>query len=189
MAGPPEEHGDHARGMRVQDDEIAESVLRVGGAEHGRGVVRATVQADGRRALLKELKFLATPEKGEVSALLVRPEDATHLLVLGHGASTNMRHATLQTIAERMADAGIATFRYNFPYMEHGKGRDSREVCTATVRSAVAAAHAAAPDLPLLAGGHSFGGRMTSMAASEAPLTGIRGLVFCSFPLHPPALP
>ena len=75
----------------------------------------------------------------------MRPADASHLLVLGHGASTNMRHATLQTIAERMADAGIATFRYNFPYMEHGKGRDSQAVCTATVRSAVAAAHRAAP--------------------------------------------
>ena len=69
-----------------------------------------------------------------------------------------MRHATLQTIAERLADVGIATFRYNFPYAEHGKGRDSQAVCTATVRSAVAAAHRAAPDLPLLAGGHSFGG-------------------------------
>ena len=75
----------------------------------------------------------------------MRPSAASHLLVLGHGASTNMRHATLQTIAERMADAGIATFRYNFPYMEHGKGRDSQAVCTATVRSAVAAAHRAAP--------------------------------------------
>src|SRR5438105_7958372 len=135
------------------------------------------------------MKFLATPEKGEVSALLVRPGDASHLLVLGHGASTNMRHATLQTIAERMADAGIATFRYNFPYMEHGKGRDSREVCTATVRSAVAAAHRAALDLPLLAGGHSFGGRMTSTAASERPLEDVRGLVFFSFPLHPPKQP
>jgi len=69
----------------------------------------------------REMKLLATPEKGEVSALLVRPGDASHLLVLRHGASTNMRHATLQTIAERMADAGIATFRYNFPSMEHGK--------------------------------------------------------------------
>src|SRR5215467_12256653 len=87
----------------------------------------------------RELKFLSTPEKGEVSALLVRPADATHLLVLGHGASTNMRHANLQTIAERLADAGIATFRYNFPYMEHGTGRDSQAVCTATVRSAVGA--------------------------------------------------
>ena len=137
----------------------------------------------------REMKLLATPEKGEVSALLVRPGDASHLLVLGHGASTNMRHATLQTIAERMADAGIATFRYNFPYMEHGKGRDSREVCTATVRSAVAEAHRAALDLPLLAGGHSFGGRMTSTAASESPLDGVHGLVFFAFPLHQPGKP
>ena len=137
----------------------------------------------------KELKFLATPEKGQVSALLIRPGDASHLLVVGHGASTNMRHATLQTIAERMADAGIATFRYNFPYMEHGKGRDSQEVCTATVRSAVAAAHKSALDLPLLAGGHSFGGRMTSTAASQSPLDGVDGLVFFAFPLHQPGKP
>jgi predicted alpha/beta-hydrolase family hydrolase len=134
-------------------------------------------------------KFLATPEKGEVSTLPLRPAGASHLLVLGHGASTNMRHPTLQTIAERMAEAGIATFRYNFPYMEHGTGRDSREVCTETVRSAVAAAHRAAPDLPLLAGGHSFGGRMTSTAASEAPLDGVHGLVFFAFPLHQPGQP
>jgi|SRR5215813_11169373 len=137
----------------------------------------------------KEMKFLAAPEKGEVSALLIRPGDASILLVLGHGASTNMRHATLQTIAERLADAGLATFRYNFPYMEYGRGRDSQEVCTATVRSAVAAAHKAAPDLSLLAGGHSFGGRMTSTAASESPLDGVRGLVFFSFPLHQPGKP
>ncbi len=114
----------------------------------------------------KELKFLATPEKGEVSALLIRPGDASHLLVVGHGASTNMRHATLQTIAERMADAGIATFRYNFPYMEHGKGRDSQEVCTATVRSAVAAAQQGCPRppapgrRPLLRRAHDLHGRL-----------------------------
>jgi predicted alpha/beta-hydrolase family hydrolase len=138
---------------------------------------------------VKETRFLTTPEKGEVSALLLRPEDASRLLVLGHGASTNMRHATLQTIAERMAEAGIATFRYNFPYMEHGKGRDSQEVCTATVRCAVAAAKKAAADLPLLAGGHSFGGRMTSTAASESALDGVRGLVFFAFPLHQPGKP
>jgi len=137
----------------------------------------------------KELKFLATPEKGEVSALLLRPADANYLLVLGHGASTNMRHTTLQTIAERMADAGVATFRYNFPYMEYGKGRDSQDVCTATVRSAIAAAEKAVPELPLLAGGHSFGGRMTSTAASESPLDGVRGLVFFAFPLHQPGKP
>ncbi len=138
---------------------------------------------------MKEMKFPATPDKGDVSALLVRPKSASHLLVLGHGASTNMRHATLQTIADRLADQGIATFRYNFPYMEHGKGRDSQAVCTATVRSAVAAAHGAAGDLPLLAGGHSFGGRMTSTAASESPVDGVCGLVFFAFPLHQPGKP
>jgi predicted alpha/beta-hydrolase family hydrolase len=137
----------------------------------------------------KELKFLATPDKGEVSALLIRPVKASHLLILGHGASTNMRHAILQTIAERLANVGIATFRYNFPYMEYGKGRDSQDVCTATVRSAVAAAHQAVPGLPLLAGGHSFGGRMTSTAASESPLKGVIGLVFFAFPLHQPGKP
>jgi predicted alpha/beta-hydrolase family hydrolase len=137
----------------------------------------------------KELRFLATPEKGEVSALLIRPADAAYLLVLGHGASTNMRHATLQTIADRLAEAGIATLRYNFPYSENGKGRDSQDVCTQTVRSAVEAARETAPDLNLLAGGHSFGGRMTSTAASEASLDGVRGLVFFSFPLHQPGKP
>ncbi len=137
----------------------------------------------------KELKFLVSPDKGEVSALLIRPKDATHVLVLGHGASTSMRHANLQTIAERMAEVGVATFRYNFPYMEHGKGRDSQAVCTQTVRSAVAAAREAVPELRVLAGGHSFGGRMTSTAASEAPLDGVRGLVFFSFPLHQPGKP
>lgn len=137
----------------------------------------------------RESKFPATPEKGEVSALLIRPADASHLLVLGHGASTNMRHANLQTIAERLADVGIATFRYNFPYMEHGTGRDSQAVCTATVRAAVAAARKAAPGLPILAGGHSFGGRMTSTAAAESPLAGASGLVFFAFPLHQPGKP
>jgi predicted alpha/beta-hydrolase family hydrolase len=137
----------------------------------------------------RELKFVAAPEKGEVSALLVRPSGASHLLVLGHGASTDMRHVTMQSIADRLAEAGIASLRYNFPYSEHGKGRDSQAVCTATVRSAVATAHKAAPDLPLLAGGHSFGGRMTSTAASESPLEGMHGLVFFSFPLHQPGRP
>lgn len=133
-----------------------------------------------------ELKFLATPEKGEVSALLLRPPNARALLVLGHGASTNMRHPTLQTIAERLADAGIATFRYQFPYMERGGGgRDSQATSLATVRAAVAAADTKPGDLSLLVGGHSFGGRMASLAAAEAPLAHVRGLVFFAFPLHP----
>jgi len=138
---------------------------------------------------MKEMKFLATPDKGEVSALLMRPGDATHVLVLGHGASSNMRTPLLTTIAESLADQNIATFRYNFPYSEKGGGRNSQATCTATIRSAVAAAREAVPDLPTLAGGHSFSGRMTSTAASESPLEGVKGLVFFSFPLHPAGEP
>ena len=136
-----------------------------------------------------ELKFQATPDKGEVSALLMRPDDATHLLVLGHGASSNMRTPMLQTIAEHLAEQSIATFRYNFPYSEKGGGRNSQATCTETIRSAVIAAYDAAPDLPILAGGHSFSGRMTSTAASEAPIEHVKGLVFFSFPLHPAGEP
>ncbi len=119
--------------------------------------------------MLEELKFLATQEKGEVSALLMRPDDATHLLVLGHGASSNMRTPMLTTIAEHLAEQKIATFRYNFPYSEKGGGRNSQATCTETIRSAVKAARKAAPDLRILAGGHSFSGRMTSTAQSESP--------------------
>lgn len=136
-----------------------------------------------------ELKFTATPDKGEVSALLIRPQNATRLLVLAHGASTNMRHATMQSIADALAARGIATFRYNFPYSERGGGRDSQAVCTETIRSAVRAAHEAAPDLTLLAGGHSFGGRMTTTAQSEQPIENVAGLVLFSFPLHLPGRP
>jgi predicted alpha/beta-hydrolase family hydrolase len=137
----------------------------------------------------KDLKFLATSSKGEVSALLMRPDDATHLLVLGHGASSNMRTPLLQTIAEHLAEKRIATFRYNFPYSENKRGRDPNPVCVATIRSAVKAAKEAAPDLPLLAGGHSFSGRMTTTAAAESPLENIVGLVLFSFPLHPAGEP
>jgi predicted alpha/beta-hydrolase family hydrolase len=133
-----------------------------------------------------ESKFIATAEKGEVSSILIRPDDAKWLLVLGHGASTTMRHSTLQTIAERLADIGIATFRYQFPYMERGGGgRESQAVALATVRSAVAAAHEAAGDLSILVGGHSYSGRMSSLTAAEAPIEHVRGLVFFAFPLHP----
>ena len=136
-----------------------------------------------------ESKFIATEEQGEVSSLLIRPDGAQWLLVLGPGASTNMRHTTLQTIAERLADVGIATFRYNFPYSERGGGRNSNAVCQETVRSAVKAAHTAESDLSILVGGHSFSGRMSSMAAAEAPLAHVRGLVFFAFPLHPSGKP
>jgi uncharacterized protein len=136
-----------------------------------------------------ESSFVATPEKGQVSALLMRPDDAKHLLVLGHGASSNMRTPMMQAIAEALARQGIATFRYNFPYSENGRGRDSNPVCVKTIRSAVRAAHEAAPELPLLAGGHSFSGRMTTTAASEEPLEGVKGIVLFAFPLHPAGAP
>jgi len=132
----------------------------------------------------EELRFKATEDKGEVSAILVRPDGATHLLVLGHGASTSMRHATMERIAVVLADRQIATFRYNFPYSENGTARNSNATCVETIRSAVRAAKKAAPDLTLLAGGHSFGGRMTTTAQSEDPLENVEGLILFSFPLH-----
>ena len=133
-----------------------------------------------------ESKFIATEEKGEVSSILIRPDDAEWLLVRGHGSGTNMRSSTLQTIAERLADIGIATFRYQFPYMEcGGGGRESQAVALATVRSAVAAAHEAADDVSILVGGHSYSGRMSSLTAAEAPIEHVQGLVFFAFPLHP----
>ena len=125
---------------------------------------------------VQELRFLATEEKGTVSALLMRPANAQSLLVLGHGAGAGMHHATMELTATTLADAGVATFRYQFPYMERGAGgMDSEAVRLATVRAAVQAATDAAPDLPLLAGGRSMGGRMTSTAAAEEPLDGVRG--------------
>lgn len=137
--------------------------------------------------LTRELKFTATPEKGDVSAILMRPERATHLLVFAHGAGADMRSSSLQNIADALADQGIATFRYNFPYKEHGRsGVDSPRVAAATVRSAVAEAHRLEPKLTLLAGGHSFGGRMTTTAQAEQPLENVKGLVLSSFPLHAP---
>jgi predicted alpha/beta-hydrolase family hydrolase len=137
-----------------------------------------------REMMQNELKFLATHDKGEVSAILMRPDGATHLVVLGHGASTSMRHATMQRIAEVLAAQKIATFRYNFPYSENGTARNSNATCVETIRNAVKAAHNASPDLTLLAGGHSFGGRMTTTAQSDSPLENVKGLVLFSFPLH-----
>jgi predicted alpha/beta-hydrolase family hydrolase len=140
--------------------------------------------------LIKSLKFLATPEKGEVSALLLRPENAWALLVLAHGAGTDMRHRSMEVLSLALAEKGVATFRYNFTYKEKpGSGRPDSKEATATVRAAVAAANQAADDLPLLAGGRSFGGRMTSLAASQGPLPNVRGIAFFAFPLHPPGKP
>jgi hypothetical protein len=135
---------------------------------------------------VRELRFEATRSSGKVSALFLRPEDAKWLFVFGHGAGAGMRYGFMDGMAGRLADDGIATFRYQFPYMEHGSRRpDPGPVLLATVRSAVAAALEAAGDLAFLAGGKSMGGRMTSMAAAETPLPNVHGIVFLGFPLHP----
>lgn len=116
--------------------------------------------------------------------------DAKAMLVLAHGAGAGMRHAFMEQFAQALAAVHVASLRYEFPYMEAKKHRvDSPAVCAARVREAVAEAARLAPGLPLYAGGKSFGGRMTSTAQAEAPLDGVRGLVFVGFPLHPPAKP
>ncbi|MEE8060590.1 MAG: alpha/beta family hydrolase [Gemmatimonadales bacterium] len=136
------------------------------------------------------VQFLATKSRGDVSGLLLRPARATCLYVLGHGAGAGMRHPFMTAIAESLGEVGVATFRYQFPYMEAGGRRpDFRPILLATVRAAVQAAHNLAGDLPLIAGGKSMGGRMTSLAASQEPLPMIEGLAFLGFPLHPPGSP
>src|SRR5690348_10823650 len=127
---------------------------------------------------------------GDVSGLLLRPAGARLLYVLAHGAGAGMRHPFLESISQRLAERGIATLRYQFLYMEQrGRRPDPPAVAAATVRAAVIEAARVAPGLALVAGGKSFGGRMTSTAQAEEPLPGVRGLVFLGFPLHPPGRP
>ncbi len=133
--------------------------------------------------------FAVDPDRS-VSGLLDRPARPRACLVLAHGAGAGMTHPFMTSVATGLAEEGIATLRYNFPYMEAKSGRPDRPpVAVATVRAAVAEATTLMPGLPLFAGGKSFGGRMTSTAQAEAPLPGVRGLVFLGFPLHPPGKP
>ena len=125
-----------------------------------------------------------------VSALLIRPALAKAFYVFAHGAGAGMRHKAMESNAQGLAERGIATLRYQFPYMEKGSKRvDPAKVAHAAVRAAVAEAAKLAPDLPLFAGGRSFGGRMTSQSQADAPLPGVRGLAFLGFPLHPAGKP
>jgi hypothetical protein len=123
-----------------------------------------------------------------VADILVLPPNAWVLYVMAHGAGAGMRHHFLESIAASLAARGVATLRYQFPYMEAGGRRpDPPGILEASVRSAVERAGAAG--LPLIAGGKSLGGRMTSSAAAASPLPGVRGLAFLGFPLHPPGQP
>ncbi len=125
-----------------------------------------------------------------VSGLLQVPGDARACCVLAHGAGAGMRHPFMAGVADGLADRGIASLLYQFPYMERGSRRpDSPKTAQATVRAAVTEAARLAPGLDLVAGGKSYGGRMSSQAQADAPLPGVRGLVFLGFPLHPPGKP
>lgn len=131
------------------------------------------------------LRFRASRSAGEVSTLVTRPEDARWMLVLAHGAGAGMEHPFMEALASALAAHGVASFRYQFPYTERGSKRpDPPALLEATVRSAVETAAAVAGPLPLLAGGKSMGGRMTSQAAAKEPLEGVRGIAFYGFPLH-----
>ena len=122
--------------------------------------------------------------------VLVAPPQSRALLVLAHGAGAGMRHPFLERIAQALAERSVATYRYEFLYMEKRAGRpDPPAVAEARVREAVLDAARVAPGLPVFAGGKSFGGRMTSQAQAREPLPGVRGLVFLGFPLHPPGRP
>lgn len=126
----------------------------------------------------------------QVSGLLLAPPDARTCYVLAHGAGAGMGHPFMAAVAEGLAARGVATMRYQFPYMERGSRRpDVPRLAQATVRAAVARAAELAPGMPLLAGGKSFGGRMTSQAQAASPLPGVRGLAFLGFPLHPAGKP
>ena len=144
-------------------------------------------------SVIKESRFVVEGA-GEVSALFAHPKNARWLLLLAHGAGAGMTHPFMENLSAELAIVGIATLRYQFPYMEQRRRvPDPPAVLTATVVAAAQAAQQAAPDLPLLAGGKSMGGRMTSQAATRQPqavaLDGVRGLVFFGFPLHPPNRP
>lgn len=138
-------------------------------------------------AKTKTVRFQASRSAGSVTGIYRRPDDARALYVLAHGAGAGMRHAFMETIADGLAEEGIATFRYNFPYTENERKRpDPAGILHATVRAAVEKAASLGDGLPLVAGGKSMGGRMTSLASSKETLSAVEGLVFLGFPLHAP---
>jgi predicted alpha/beta-hydrolase family hydrolase len=137
-----------------------------------------------------ELLTIDVGASRRVSGLLLAPADSRACYVLAHGAGAGMRHSFLSTLSHALAARGIATLRYQFPYMENGSMRpDSPAIAHATVRAAVAEAARRFPAMPLVAGGKSFGGRMASQAQALEPLPSVRGIAFVGFPLHPAGKP
>jgi predicted alpha/beta-hydrolase family hydrolase len=141
-------------------------------------------------AIHTQQRSIGTGSHGAVSALLTGPPRAKACFVFAHGAGAGMAHPFMATVAAGLGERGIATVRYQFPYMEKGSKRpDAPAVAHAAVRAAVAEAARCCPGVPLIAGGKSFGGRMTSQAQAASPLEGVHGLAFFGFPLHPAGKP
>jgi predicted alpha/beta-hydrolase family hydrolase len=139
---------------------------------------------------MREEKLTIPTGDASVSALLLKPAEPRACYVFAHGAGAGMTHAFMGACATGLATRGVATLRYQFPYMERGSRRpDTPRVAHAAVRAACAEAAQRLPDMPLFAGGKSFGGRMTSQAQAESLLPGVRGLAFLGFPLHPAGKP
>jgi uncharacterized protein len=138
----------------------------------------------------KEIHFVVSDTAGVVSGLLLKPERAVSLLVFAHGAGAGMRHRFIEDLSQRLAELGVATMRYQFPYMEKRVKRpDSEGVLIATVQAALIAAEKYSDGLPIFAGGKSMGGRMTSLTLAKAPMDKLHGLIFFGFPLHAPGAP
>jgi hypothetical protein len=138
----------------------------------------------------KEIHFVVSETAGVMSGLLLKPEHAVSLLVFAHGAGAGMRHRFIEDLSQKLAGLGVATMRYQFPYMEKRVKRpDSEGVLIATVQAALIAAEKYSDGLPIFAGGKSMGGRMTSLTLAKAPMDRLHGLIFFGFPLHAPGAP
>ena len=138
----------------------------------------------------RSLTLKVSPAIGTVSAEYIIPEAARCVMTLAHGAGAGMDHPFMVTLASSLAEAGIATLRFNFPFTEHKKGRpDTPAIAHETIAAAIDHAHGSYPSLPLFASGKSFGGRMTSQYLAAHPRPEVKGIVFYGFPLHPSGKP
>ena len=138
----------------------------------------------------QSLSIEVSPETGKVTGEYMMPANATAILTLAHGAGAGMDHWFMVTLSTQLAEAGIATLRFNFPFTEHKKGRvDSPAVAHQTIEAAINKTHALFPALPLFAAGKSFGGRMSSQYLAAHPHAAVKGLIFYGFPLHPAKKP
>ena len=138
----------------------------------------------------QSFKLEVSPLVGKVSAKLIVPDKPKCIFTLAHGAGAGMDHLFMETLADSLSKAGIATLRFNFPFMEHKKGRpDSPPIAHMTIEAAIKKALELNPKLPLFVSGKSFGGRMSSQYLADHPETSVKGIIFYGFPLHPSGKP